>query len=291
MDTTKLGLGTVQFGLDYGISNKAGQVAGDTVDNILGYARRVGIEVLDTAAAYGDSEAVLGANRAAEQGFRIVTKIPPDVDPNDLPALVRASLQRLDTERVYGLLAHRSSDLLGMNGGVVWQQMEALRERGLVERIGVSVYTGEEIDRLLERFPLEIVQLPINLFDQRLIQGGQLQRLHAAGVEIHARSVFLQGLILMDPEQLPPGLSAAVGPLTCLREALAGYALTALQAALRFVLQRTEIDTVLVGVTSEEQFRQIVEAARQPLLPTGFDSGQWAIDDPMILNPSLWPTG
>ena len=103
---------------------------------------------------------------------------------------------------VYGLLAHHADDLLVPGGRRVFEEMQRLLEEGLVRKIGVSVYSGQQIDSILELYTPDIVQLPLNLFDQRLLESGHLEKLKRRGVEIHARSVFLQGLLLIEPDQV-----------------------------------------------------------------------------------------
>jgi aryl-alcohol dehydrogenase-like predicted oxidoreductase len=287
-------LGTVQFGLDYGISNTQGRTGPDEVARILELARLRGIEVLDTAPAYGTSEAVLGACRAASAGFHIVTKTPKlDVAAGEdadyaaaaLEQTLRASLDKLATTSVYGLLFHRAQDLRGPGGSALWQRARACRAAGLVKKLGVSVYDGAEIDAALELDGLELVQLPINVLDQRLLVSGHLDRLKAAGVEIHARSVFLQGLLLMEPAALPPGMARAQAPLAAFHAAAAARGLSPLEAALGFVVGLDQIDIALCGVNDAAQLEAI--CARVTALDPN-DFAMLAAGDPTLLNPSQW---
>ncbi len=265
---SRLALGTVQFGLDYGITNRTGQVGDDAIAAILRCASNDGIDTLDTASLYGESEAAIGRNEESA-AFRVVTKTPKFADassPEEAVARLRLSLDtslvRLRRHAVDALLLHDADDLLGPYAAELWEAMERAKAAGLVGKIGLSVYHGHQIDAALARFPIEILQLPINPLDTRLIEGGQIARLAQAGVEIHARSLFLQGLLLQAPEALEPRF----GPL---RDAVAeldawatAVGLSRLEGVLALALRIPEITRFVVGVTSERELQEIVNAGR-----------------------------
>jgi aryl-alcohol dehydrogenase-like predicted oxidoreductase len=289
----KLGLGTVQFGSDYGISNPAGQTSVEEVAEILAVAQRYGISVIDTAALYGTSEAVLGKALPAGHQFQLVTKTvrfdAVRITSADVPLLEQTfeiSLQKLRCPYVYGLLIHSVADIFASGGYRLMESLAILKQRGLVKKIGVSVYTAEQIDKLLERFVIDLVQLPINVLDQRLLQGGQLAKLKAAGVEIHARSAFLQGLLLMEPSALPSHFDSVRSHLTQYHGFLDKRGITPVQAALGFVAGLDEVDAVICGVNNHQQLEELCAATTR--LQT-MDFHQFAIDDDSILNPSKWP--
>ncbi|MHB8917538.1 MAG: aldo/keto reductase [Desulfocucumaceae bacterium] len=289
----KLALGTAQFGLDYGISNPEGKTPEEEVGKILSSAARHGVRILDTAALYGTSEEVLGKNLPSGHQFDIVTKTPgletksvADNSALQLKETFLRSLDRLRQSAVYGLMAHDADSLLEESGGLLMEQMQKLKGRGLVKKVGASVYTGRQIDLLAERYHLDIIQLPINILDQRLLAGGQLSKLKGKGVEIHARSVFLQGLLLMDPDSLPPYFDRVRDQLRNYRRFIKQLGITPVKAALGFVAGLEEVDVVICGVNNLLQLEEICRAAKDPV-----DSGMFtdfAIDDTSILNPSLW---
>jgi aryl-alcohol dehydrogenase-like predicted oxidoreductase len=289
----KLGLGTVQFGLDYGISNQAGRTPPEEVRKILEVAAENGIRVLDTAALYGTSEEVLGQSLPPDHAFDIVTKTPvfsdgclSSDDARRLEETFQQSLSKMRQPGVYGLLMHNADNLLAKNGELLMGKMLDLKQRGLVKKVGASVYAGEQIDRLLQSYQLDLVQLPVNVLDQRLLAGGQLARLKRAGVEIHARSAFLQGLLLMEPDSLPTYFESAKAHLKSYRAYLREHGISPLQAALGFVVGLKEVDVVLCGINNHQQLEELIALA-QPL--PGFDRlMDFAIDDPAILNPSRW---
>lgn len=289
----KLGLGTVQFGLDYGVSNNEGCTPVDEARRILDYAETVGIQVLDTSPSYGVSEQVLGEVAADPRPFKVVTKSRPQVSgPNELRTDLQESLRRLSRTRVYGLLVHRSSDLLSRNGAELYAELVRLKEQGIVEKIGVSVYTAAEIDALLEKYSIDLLQIPCNVMDQRLLVSGHLQTAKDRGIEIHARSVFLQGLLLMSPESLTRKFKSMVTPLRSYRRFIAERGLTPVCAALRFVLQIPEIDVVLCGVNTCSQLEEIVAdvVANQANLEMR-EFSKFGMDEVRLLNPSLWGEG
>lgn len=288
----KLGLGTVQFGTNYGISNPGGQTAGEEVAEILAVAQRNNIRIIDTAALYGNSEEVLGNRLPVGHLFKLITKTVRfdayRITPTEATLLEHTfvrSLQKLRCSSLYGLMIHNVADVLALGGERLMESLYTLKQRGLVTKIGVSVYTAEQIEVVLERFEIDLIQLPINVLDQRLIQGGQLTRLKAAGVEIHARSAFLQGLLLMEPKTLSSYFDKVKTHLIQYQEYLLRLGVTPVQAALSFVAGLDEIDVVICGVNNHHQLEELCSATI-PL--ESIDFSQFAINDDLILNPSKW---
>lgn len=274
----------------YGITNQCGKTPASEVAEILEYAQSVGISLLDTASLYGEAEIVLGANSL--HSFRVVTKTPrfnsgtiDDAQVEELLITFSRSLRNLGLSQVEGLLAHHAQDLLVSGGDRLIESMQSLKEEGTVNRIGVSIYDGTQIDELLKKFTPDIIQLPLNILDQRLIQSGQLQRLKEHGIEIHARSVFLQGLLLMPLEQLPAYFEP-VRPLLARCHSMAQeQGMTITQAALSFVRDILEVDIVLVGVESKAQLCDCIENFT---VAEKFYASGLACNDPRFVNPSLW---
>jgi len=276
----KLGLGTVQFGQSYGISNTHGQVSPREAAAILAGASKAGIRLLDTAANYGEAEAVLA--RLDIFPFRIVSKTMGL--EHGLDAVIARARQSAGALKADTLLVHAAADLLGPDGEALWSALQRLRDERVFRKIGISVYAAEDPAALAARFRPDVVQLPFSLLDQRLLANGTLARLAELDVEIHARSLFLQGLLFMDnpPEKLRPARSHLANIRAQLRDA--GTA--PLAAALGFVLSRPEIAFGLVGVTSASELNEIVAAAQSPL--PDLDWAAFALDDELTLTPSLW---
>ncbi len=273
----KLGLGTVQFGLDYGISNQGGVTPPAEVAKMLALAAREGVHCLDTAPAYASSEEVLGASLAPEDDFEIVTKTLKGA--SSVEATLRRSLERLHRPSVYGLLVHDADSL----DAPMFAELQRVKDLGLVRKIGVSVYTGAQIDSTLERFRIDLVQAPVSLVDQRLLHGGQLDRLKERGVEIHARSVFLQGLLLMEPASLPAHFAGVRPKLQALRDRFGSM----LEASLGWVLSLPQVDRAIVGATTVRELEQLIAAARAPAAIEGASALAWS--DENVLNPARWP--
>lgn len=288
----KLGLGTVQFGLDYGVSNTSGQVAPDEVRRILQKAAEHGISVLDTAAGYGNAEAVLGQCRPPGAAFSIVTKTQPlkavcvdDAGLWQVAANFEASLSSLGRQSVYGLLVHHGGDLLLPGGERLYATLRQWQAEGRVTKIGVSVYDRAEINALFERYAFDLVQLPLSVFDQRLLRDGTLTTLHRAGVEIHARSVFLQGVLLMESSDLPDHLRGLKPCLDTFQAIAKDMKVSQMTAALGFLKSIPEIAVALVGVLSTRQLQECIDAYNLAA-PTSFSS--CAVTDETLVDPRSW---
>jgi len=288
--TTKIGLGTVQWGVNYGIANREGMPASKEVGRIMSAARAQGVTVVDTASLYGAAEEVLGQQELSE--FRVVTKTPrysrdliTASDADDLVKVFKRSLDRLRVPSVYGLLAHHANDLFSRGGENLIDAMWRLKRSGYVRRIGVSVYDGRQVDALLKRFTPDIVQLPVNVLDQRLICDGTLPKLQALGVEVHARSAFLQGLLLMPPNELPEYFMPWRKQLENWNAACVDQGILPLHAALSFVCDIAAVNCCVIGVQTKIQFDECVRDL--DMLPR-FDATGMASSDPARLNPSNW---
>jgi aryl-alcohol dehydrogenase-like predicted oxidoreductase len=280
----RLGLGTVQFAQRYGISNRRGQVPADEVRAILACAAGAGLGLLDTAANYGEAEAVL--SEMDTSGFRLVSKtasIALGVDA--VVARVRQSARALG--RLDLLLVHSAGDLLGPQGERLWRALGALKLEGVTAGIGISAYVDDNPAWLAERFRPDAMQVPCSILDQRLLRDGSLERLKQLGVEVHARSVFLQGLLFL--ESFPERLRYAQSALESARARIAAAGTTPLAAALAFVLSRPEVDVAVVGVAALKHLQEILAAVCEPVPELDWET--CALDDARILTPSLWDLG
>lgn len=287
----KFALGTVQFGLNYGVANKSGQVALAEIEAILAECRVAGLDMLDTANAYGDSEARLGQAGIAD--MRVATKLPPL--PEDCPDIedfvrtaVAGALDRLGIERVYGLLLHQATDLVGPNGPALYAVMEKIKAEGQAGKIGVSIYSPDILGSITSAFPIDLVQAPFNVIDQRLATSGWLAKLSDMSVEVHTRSVFLQGLLLMPAAARPSRFALWADVLGCWDAYLVANDLTPLEGALSFVRAQDEIDHIVVGVDSATQLRAILATITKqtPPIPEKISSTDLALIDPSIWSKS-----
>ena len=277
----KLALGTVQFGLDYGVTNQSGKVEESKIEGILGFAKSNGIDILDTASGYGNSEQVLGG--VGVNGYQIITKTASlKYGVDEVIKGFYQSLKYLNQKSVDGLLIHDINEVNDKEFDDLFERLHELKRQGLINKIGFSTYTPKQVNFLLENFDFDIIQLPFNVFDTRLAEGGQLQALKKKNIEIHARSVFLQG-ILLDFNNLSSYFSTWRGQFDKYQEVVEKSGMSLLEYALNFALNTQEIGKVLVGVNSEQQLREIFQSAQKE-----GKSSAYPINDVNLLNPSLW---
>ena len=282
---SKLALGGVQFGIDYGIANTKGQVQIEEVQSILNYAKKNGVNILDTASGYGDSEEVLG--KVGVDNFQIITKTTSiKQGVNGVVRIFYQSLKNLKQKKAYGLLIHDIGEIEHKQFDTLLIELARLKRQGLVKKIGVSVYNNQQIDYVLDNFSIDLIQLPINILDQRLINDESLVKLKKHNVEIHARSVFLQGLLLMPIDTIPSWFNPIKDALKLFHKQAKKQNLTKLQLALGFVQRLTEIDKVVVGVNSLQQLREIIDASSVKVNTA--ELSNIAINNSIFLNPSNW---
>lgn len=285
---SRLAVGTVQFGLPYGIANRVGQVTRDEARSVLDHAWASEIDTIDTAIAYGQSEIRLGEIGVGH--WRVVSKLPAiDESCADVSGLVQSavlgSLERLKIPKLHGLLLHHAQQLIGSRGDELYRAMSALKGQGMVDKIGISIYSPDELDALWPSFQLDLIQVPFNVLDRRIATSGWLSRLHQAGAEVHARSIFLQGLLLMDAANRPAYFKRWQPLWNEWHRWLDEQALTPLQACLGFALSQTEIDRFVVGVDSLKQLQDILGSVNGP---TEGLFGSPCSDDPDLIIPSRW---
>ncbi|MDY7002246.1 MAG: aldo/keto reductase, partial [Thermodesulfobacteriota bacterium] len=196
-------------------------------------------------------------------------------------------LERLKRDAVYGFLLHNADDLAAPGGRVLFKAARSLAGEGLVRKIGVSVYTREQIEATLSNYEVDLIQLPISIFDQRLLKSGTLAKLKDRGVEVHARSAFLQGLIFLDPSSLDPYFAPVKERLIEFRRAVERAGAGLVQAALAFLRGIPEIDRIIIGVNTASQLRANIEDYRKAE-GLDMDFGAFAIQDERMVNPALW---
>ncbi len=285
---TRLALGTAQFGLDYGVANSVGPVTFCNASNIICEARLNSVDTLDTAIAYGASEAMLG--QVGVESWNVITKLP--ALPADCPRVsawvtgqIEQSICRLGVRQLQGVLLHRPDDLFGENGSSLAKALEGLKAGGLTRQIGVSIYGPEQLEKLTATMAFDLIQAPLNILDRRLVASGWARKLKDKGTEVHVRSAFLQGLLLMPSDQRPAKFSFSSEIWLEWSRWLERTGLTPLQACLAYVLGIAEVDKVVVGVDSLEQLNQIFIASSSVLqsLPN------WPQEiDMKLINPSYW---
>lgn len=285
----RIALGTAQFGLEYGAGNWKKKVNEKIAASIIEYAKSIGVDTIDTAAIYGNSEAVLG--QAGVANWKIYTKIPEI--PEDLSnttlwmkAVVKQSLERLNLSMLDGLLLHRPLQLHGKRGDEIYSSLVELKASGYTKSIGISIYEPRDLDGLLSKYVFDIVQSPFSVIDQRLLTSGWLKELKNMGVTIHVRSIFLKGVLLHSTTDLPQYFSAWSSLLAQWQEKLNILNITPLQACLGFVLSQPNIDKVIIGVQSKQQIIQVSKIASESISDS---FSEICSEDLMLINPHLWP--
>jgi hypothetical protein len=281
-------MGTVQFGLPYGMVNHHGQIQLQEASAIIEQAWAFGMDTLDTAVAYGESETTLG--KIGIDNWQVVTKLPilsqkvMNVSLWVKEALEQ-SLVRIKKSSVYGLLLHHPMQLLETRGRELYVALQNLKGKGMVQKIGISVYTPEELKILMKHFDFDLVQVPFNIFDRRFSQSGWLSRLKEAKIEVHVRSIFLQGLLVTTLSERPTQF-ARWNPLWYRwQQWLAETDQTPVQACLGFPLAQSEIDRVIVGIDCMSQLQEIISSAKANYITPPHNL--WS-DDPDLINPSCW---
>ena len=283
---SKLALGTVQFGIPYGINNTIGIPNQDELNSIFSTARLNGIQTFDTAISYGNAEERI--RPVLFEGVHVISKFPNTSTPQSLEQELNNSLKRLGQKNLYAFLAHDADCLLKQPD--LWEELNRLQSDELIFKKGYSLYYPEQLEKLLDvGFIPEIVQVPFNLLDRRF--GPAMKKLHEMGVEIHVRSVFLQGLYLMDFTKLPNILQPIASELKQLNQIANSENLSMLALALNFAIQNPNIDKVVIGVDSAEQFQMNLKAINSwdDKKNTIFDKvTQLNCSLPELLIPSNW---
>lgn len=283
----KLAIGTAQFGLNYGIANNAGKINQDEAIEILNEAKLNGINTIDTAIAYGDSEKNIGNIGVSD--YNIVTKIPeiPDNISNLerwIVTQIENSLNNLKIKKLYGVLLHRPYQLFDKDKKDLWNILIKLKKNNLVKKIGYSIYSPSELDKLWNTHKPDLIQSPYSIFDRRLEISGWLHKIYNNQVELHARSIFLQGLILMNKKNRPKKFNRWKSVWNEWDSWLEDSNINPLNAALSFVISEKRISKVIVGVDNKEQLKEIISiSSKHCKYPKNF-----YITDSKLLDPSKW---
>lgn len=299
---SELCLGTVQFGMKYGINNAIGrQPTREESFEMLEIAFRNGIRVVDTARAYGEAELILGEylhTHAVPKDLKVISKLRPNIlseQEPDVEKVVRCemedSLKRIGISQLDGYLLHTPEYIYHQD---ILNALVKLKNEGLVRNIGVSIYNLKEGYAALDTGIVDYIQLPYSILDQRGIKEGWIHKAKQAGVTIFTRSAFLQGLLLMDTERVPEHLRNSIPYLTMVDSILKKYNVDKVSAIMEFVNQETDIDYLVFGVETKEQLTENLNTFRSLHVPkeciAELKSSIHNIEDAVIL-PSLWSNG
>jgi aryl-alcohol dehydrogenase-like predicted oxidoreductase len=283
----KLILGSVQFGTDYGISNTSGQVTYSEVEKILNLAKNNGIRIIDTASSYGNSEEVLGeVSTNLELSF--ITKVSPELLNEHIISSVKSSIDKLKIKRLDGVLLHNCSSLLSVTAQETYSYLRSLKEKHLLcKKIGCSVYSPEEAITISEQFHIDIFQIPANLFDQRIFEKNVLRKIKDKGAEVHIRSLFLQGVMFLNSQNLPSHLLGLEPKLSRLKEYHQNNKEKIIAMALAPFVQNPLIDKLVIGCCSAKELEQIISAYKLAE-KIQIDLSLFSVEDENLIDPRKW---
>ena len=288
MVRNKLILGTVQFGLNYGISNTKGKVSLNDSLEILGYAYDNGIRTLDSAEAYGNAHEIIGIfhDKNPAKIFNIITKLPKVIN-YDIIDRVNGYLKDLKVDHLETLMFH-SFDSYHDNLNN-FDSLRKLKSNRRIKNLGVSVYTNNEIEQVISNKDIDVIQLPFNLFDNANFRGDILQKAKIKGKIIHTRSALLQGLFFKEKNASDEIVQKLKNELTFLSSISKREGMSISEMALSYCMQQKTIDNVLVGVDSINQLIDNLGAINYKIKQKTIDSiNSINVKDLDLLNPSLW---
>jgi aryl-alcohol dehydrogenase-like predicted oxidoreductase len=280
----KLGLGSAQFPSGGSFRGRPPEAE---VRDMLVSAGRAGLGFLDAGQAQAAAEQTLGAQMPRPAPFNVLVRsVRGDRGPDAVEAEVRATLGRIGLTKARAVVVQSASDLFAASGLALWHRLKLLRDAGLFDQVGVSAYASDDPAGLARRFKPDLVQAPASLLDQRLLLDGSLMAVREMGIEVHLRSIFLNGLLFLPPDRVPAQLKGAAGRLSRARRMIAEGRSDPLQAALGFALSRPEADAVIVGASTAAELSAVIAAASSP--PPDLDWDEMALDDPVALDPRRW---
>ena len=286
---SQLILGTVQFGLDYGITNSSGEIPDQVVQQMLVFAEEHDIRIFDTAADYGNSQYRLGQLAPIGNSNRYVTKfsLPADGSLPTQENVYSDSMKLLRVQKLHGVLFHKLEDLTDPRLEKTLEILRAGRDAEILSRIGVSIYNRADLELALDVFPdLDLLQLPANVLDMDLLESDEVHMLKSRGVEIHVRSVFLQGLLLTSPSQLSEFFEPLKPALIELQNVAAETGKSLLELVLAKIRHHRYVDAVLVGATTLGELTEITSAWESA---SEYEDFELPAVPREILDPRVWP--
>jgi aryl-alcohol dehydrogenase-like predicted oxidoreductase len=285
----KLILGTVQMGLDYGINNSFGKISIEESHQILLKAHISGITTLDTAEVYGNAHKVIGIfhKNNPDYKFNIVTKVPHNIESNSIEIKVKEYLADLEVNCLDVLMFHSFESFI--NNSTAIDVLVDLKLKGYINHIGVSVYTNDQIEYLLNEDEISVVQLPFNLLDNISIRGTLIEQLKVKGKIIHTRSAFLQGLFFKKTSDKNKIVQKLKSELEILNQIVEQSNCSMEELALSYCLFQKNIDNVIIGVDSEDHLNTNIKASTYKIEEdTILKINNIKTKDLDLLNPSLW---
>ena len=280
----KIALGTVQWGLDYGIANTHGIPSDEALKSIFALANKNGIDLFDTAVQYGEAEKRVGQFSNPEH--RIITKIGNFTPQNSLKIQLENSFKHFKREKIYGCLFHDIEELTKNND--LWTELLEYKATGKISKMGYSLYEPQELLDLLEAgLHPDLIQLPYSILDRKFEP--YFEQLKSLDTEIHIRSVFLQGLYFKSIEALSSKFNGLKGTLKEVEEIATEFGLTKVELALNYVLKNKYVDYAIIGVEQSSQLKEIINASKIVFSKSIEERlNALSVENPTLLNPSNW---
>ena len=285
---SKIIIGSANFDQVYGI--KKNFIKKNEIKKLLDLASKNKIKIIDTSPLYNNSEKIIGLLN--NNRFKIISKIPKP--PKNikrknikkwLKQTVMVSLKNLKLKKFECLLLHNANSLLGKNGDEIYKCIRNMKIDGFTNKVGVSIYDFHVLDKILKRFKFNLIQAPFNILDQRLVEKGWLKKLKKRNIEIHARSIFLQGVLLLKHNQLPKKLIKFKKKLMVWENWLKKNKFNSLQLCLSFVLNHQQLDGIVVGCDNTNQLKKILKVKK---LKNNFSLPNLNIKDKKLIDPREW---
>lgn len=290
-------LGTAQFGLNYGITNTSGKLLKETIVNIINLAEKENINILDTASAYGNAEKIIGEVIGPKKNFRILSKFPSQKDKvsfekKDISLWDEdflKSLNNLNTQKLDTYFLHDTNDLLKQGNIFLKDWLRSLKNRNLINRLGVSIYSKEELEYMPHEF-LEVVQLPLSIYNQKILLDGTLGELKNRGSSIFLRSVFMQGLLVSQVSSWPKWIKAKEKKhhsYFCKFADRKGYKL--IELCLDFVKKMDWVEAIILGFTNHNELKEVCNFWVNDEKLIVCDYEKWSLLNESFIDPRNWP--
>ena len=283
LNLNRFSLGSAQFGMDYGINNYLGKTKFKEIKKIINFSQKIGIRSIDTAIAYGDAEKTLG--KIGMKNFKVTSKLPyiSENKLNDLEKIVKKSLKNLNIKKLNCLLIHSTKNL-NNNTKAIFQKMKILKSKGLVTKIGISFTSTKNLYKILNRFNIDVIQLPYNIVDRRIHSKKVIELLKTKKIELQTRSIFLQGLLFKKYSNIPFNIRKRSKHLLKMKSFLSRTKKNKLSKMLNFVYNNNLPENFIIGVDNFKQILEISKVKKENY--SKFDD--LSTYDEKLINPSLW---
>ncbi len=278
----KIIIGTANFGFPYGISKSKIKVKKKEIFKILNFAKSQGINTLDTAINYGQSEKILGEYGLKK--WRVITKLPTLKNNDNIEKLIKKSLNKLKINQIDTLLFHDTKQIIGKNGRKIFNNILKIKKKGLIKKIGFSVYTPNQVKKIAKNFNFQVLQCPYNIIDRRMDNSGIFKTLKKKKVEIHVRSIFLKGLLLLKKNKIPKRFYKWKNLFKNYHDFATENKITAQEICINFALSNNSINKLVIGLNNKNQLKELISIKKIKInYPTKIQT-----TDTKLINPSNW---